>query len=193
MTEALSRVEKEQWQAAWESELASLTTNNTWVIELLPADRKAIGCRWLFRKKGDCRYKARLVAKGYSRKQGIDYEETFTPVAKLTTIRILLALSCENDWEIERMDLKTAFLNGTLEESIYMEVPDGVVIPANRNNQNYGPRMACRLIKAIYGLKQSPRAWYSRIHTFFQTQNFTRRPHDHSPYINYEKQVILLL
>lgn len=91
------------------------------------------------------------------------------------------------------MDIKTAYLNGTLEERIYMEVPEGVVIPANRNSLSYRPPMASPLIKAIYGLKQSPRAWYSRIHTFFQAHNFTRSPHDHSFYINYGKQVILLL
>lgn len=193
LTEALSGNEKEKWRAAWESELESLATNNTGVIEPLPAGRTAIGCRWLFRKKDDGRYKARLVAKGYSQQQGIDYEETFAPVAKFTTIRILLALSCENDWEIEGMDVKTAFLNGTLEERIYMQVPEGIAIPVNKNTRTYQPPMACRLIKAIYGLKQSPRAWYGRIHTFFQAHHFTRSEHDHSLFINYEKQVILLL
>ena len=193
LTEALSGDQKKEWRAAWESELHSLATNNTWVIEALPKDRKAIGCRWLFRKKDDGRYKARLVAKGYSQQPGIDYEETFAPVAKFTTIRILLALSCENNWEVEGLDVKTAFLNGTLDETIYMEVPEGVTIPVERNAQTYQQPKACRLVKAIYGLKQSPRTWYARIHTFFQGHNFTRSDHDHSLYINYPKQVILLL
>ena len=114
-------------------------------------------------------------------------------MAKFTTIRILLALSCENDWEIEEMDVKTAFLNGTLDETIYMEIPEGVAVPTNKAARTYQAPMACRLIKAIYGLKQSPRAWYGRIHTFFQAQNFTRSDHDHSLHINYQKHVIILL
>ena len=93
------------------------------------------------------------------------------------------------------MDVKTAFLNGTLEERIYMEVSEGMAIPVNQNADTYQPPMACRLIKAIYGLKQSPRAWYGRIHTFFQAHHFTRSEQawDHSLFINYQKQVILLL
>jgi len=116
LTDALNSPERENWIAAWQSELISLAQNNTWVIEPLPENKSAIGCRWLFKKKDDRRFKARLVAKGCSQQQGIDYEETFAPVAKFTTIRLLLALSCENDWEVEGMDVKTAFLNGELEE-----------------------------------------------------------------------------
>ena len=133
------------------------------------------------------------MVKGYSQRHAIDYQETFAPVAKLTTIQILLALSCKNDWEVEGMDVKTAFLNGTLEETIYMEILKGAAIPTNRQARTYQPPMACQLIKAIYELKRSPRAWYGRIHTFFQAQNFTRSAHDHSLYINYQKQVIILL
>jgi len=118
LTDALSCNEREKWKAACESELTSLAQNNTWVIEPLPEGRSAIGCRWLFKKKEDGRYKARLVAKGYSQQHRIDYEETFAPVAKFTTIRVLLALSCENEWEVEGMDVKTAFLNGELEEQL---------------------------------------------------------------------------
>jgi len=91
------------------------------------------------------------------------------------------------------MDVKTAFLNGELEESIYMEVAEGVAIPANKRSIDYQPRMACRLVKAIYELKQSPRAWYARIYTFFQIHDVTRSDYDHSLFINYEKQVIQLL
>ena len=124
---------------------------------------------------------------------GIDYEETFAPVAKFTTIRLLLALTCENNWELDGIDVKTAFLNGYLEERIYMEIPEGVAIPANKERIGYQRPLACRLIKSIYRLKQSPRAWYGRIHTFFLEHNFTRSDFDHSLFINYDKDIILLL
>ena len=193
LTEALNSEDRDEWRAAWLAELTSLAPNHTWVIEPLPEGRRAIGSRWLFKKKEDGRFKARLVAKGYSQQAGIDYEETFAPVAKFTTIRLLLALSCEHDWEIEGMDVKTAFLNGELEEQIYMEIPEGVAVPVNKERGGYNRPLACRLIKSIYGLKQSPRAWYGRIHAFFLENNFTRSDPDHSLYINYDKQVILLL
>ena len=144
-------------------------------------------------RKDDGRYKARLVAKGYSQIVGIDYAETFAPVAKFTTIRLLLALSCENDWEIIGMAVKTAFLNSELEEQVYMEIPEGVSIPAQSNQPQYPPRSVCRLLKSIYGLKQSPRASYGPIHDFFTSNNFIRSESDHSLFINYEKKVILLL
>ena len=193
LTDALNSAEKDKWKNAWEEELSSLAKNNTWVFEPLPADRTAIGCCWLFRRKDDGRYKARLVAKGYSQKLGIDYGETFAPVAKFTTIRVLLALSCQSNWEIRGMDIKTAFLNSELEESVYMEVPEGVAIPAKEILPEYQQPIACRLLKSIYGLKQSPRAWYGRIDKFFRSNNFIRSESDHSLFINYEQQVILLL
>ena len=193
LTEALSSAEKEQWRTPWKAELASLAKDNTWVIEKLPEGRSTIGCRWLFKKKDDGRYKARLVAKGFSQQAGIDYEETFAPVAKFTTILIVLALSCENDWEMDGMDVKTAFLNGELDEEIFMEIPEGVAVPTNKAARGYERPLVCRLRKSIYGLKQAPRAWYSRIYTFFQEHNFIRSDYDHSLFINYEQQIILLL
>ena len=158
LTEALNSAEKDKWKEAWEAELTSLAKNNTWVLVPLPADRSAISCHWLFRKKEDGRYKARLVAKGYSQMPGIDYEETFAPVAKFTTIQVLLALSCESNWELCGMDVKTAFLNSELEETVYMEVPEGVIIPTQKAIPEYQQPLVCRLQKSIYGLKQSPRA-----------------------------------
>ena len=156
------------------------------MLEPLPAERTAIGCRWLFRRKEDGCYKARLVAKGYSQKQGIDYQEIFAPVAKFTTIQMLLVVGCESDWEIQGMDIKTAFLNSELEETVYLEVPEGVLIPSPPATPEYQPPITCRLLKSIYGLKQSPRAWYSRIDKFFRSNTFTRCDTDHSLFINYE-------
>ena len=193
LIDALNCSEKAKWKQAWESELSSLAQNNTWVLEPLPENRIAIGCRWLFKKKEDGRYKARLVAKGYSQQAGIDYQETYAPVAKFTTIRLLLALCSESDWEMQGMDVKTAFLNSELKETVYMEIPEGVSIPVDHSGSGNQQPMACRLLKSIYGLKQSPRAWYGRIHSFFLTYNFVRSESDHSLFINYQKPIILLL
>ena len=124
---------------------------------------------------------------------GIDYHETFAPVAKLPTIRLVLALCCERDWDIHGMDVKTAFLNSELEETVYMEIPEGISIPTAAALTGSQSPMACRLLKSIYGLKQSPCAWYGRIHSFFISNNFRRSEFDHSLFINNERPVILLL
>ena len=193
LTKALNTNKKDKWKAAWESELTSLAKNNTWELEPLPDGQTAIGRQWLFNKKEDGRYKGRLVAKGYSQKFGIDYSETFAPVAKFITIRVLLALCCENDWEVEGMDVKTAFLNSELEESVYMEIPEELSVPTKSPTLDYGPPLVCRLLKSIYGLRQSPRAWYGWIHTFFLANVFVRSESDHSLFINYGKSIVLLL
>jgi len=193
LSDTLNSPERERWRTAWESELASLYKNNTWVVEPFLQGRTAIGCHWLFKRKDDGCYKARLVAKGYSQKFGLDYGETFAQVGKFIIIRLLLALSCENDWEIEGMDVKRAFLNSELEERVYMEITEGVSVPANSDQALYQPPMACRLLKSIYGLKELPRAWYGRINYFFLSHNFIRSESDHSLFINYEKKIIMLL
>uniref|UniRef100_H3H9Z9 CCHC-type domain-containing protein n=1 Tax=Phytophthora ramorum TaxID=164328 RepID=H3H9Z9_PHYRM len=121
-----------KWKEACDSECDSLLKNDTWDVVPLPKGRKAIGCRWVFRVKenqaGEIeRFKARLVAKGFSQKYGIDYDETFAPVAKFTSIRIVLSLAAKYGLKLHQMDVKTAFLNGVLDEDIYMAQPDGYV------------------------------------------------------------------
>lgn len=111
-----------------------------------------IRCKWIFKRKVEAtlrnkaRYKARLVAKGYTQKEGIDYNEVFSPVVKHSSIRILMAVVCLNDWELQQMDVKTAFLHGELEESIYMEQPEGFIEPGNEDK-------VCLLKRSLYGLK----------------------------------------
>ena len=153
--------------------MESLEKNGTWVLERAPQNRNIVGCRWLFQRKQDGRFKVRLVAKGYSQQPGIDYHETFAPVAKFTTLRVLLALVAENDWELHSMDVKTAFLNGELEEEIYMERPEGVMEEGKENT-------VCRLVKAIYGLRQSLRTCYQKINNFFILNEFIRSTQDYS-------------
>ena len=186
LQEALASEDAGSWKRAWESEIESLEKNGTWVMAKVPEDRNIVGCRWLFRRKEDGRFKVRLVAKSYSQEPGVDFRETFTPVAKFTTLRLLLSLIAENDWELHSMDVKTAFLNGELEEEIYMEFPEGVIA-------KHPPGHACKLIKAIYGLRQSPRAWYQKIHTCFVTHEFLRSSQDYSLYINYRRKLVVLV
>ena len=139
------------------AEMESMYSNQVWTLVDLPANIKPIGCKWVYkRKRGpDGRvetFKARLVAKGYTQKEDIDYEETFSLVAMLKSIRILLSIAAHLDYEIWQMDVKTAFLNGHLEEDIYMMQPDGFMV----NNQE---QRVCKLQKSIYGLKQASRTW----------------------------------
>ena len=127
MTEALNSPEREQWKAAAEDEIKSLNDHETWTLAQLPPDRRVVGSKWVFKTKYNSegeidRFKCRLVAQGYSQREGIDYTETFAPVAKFATIRSLLALAVERGMHIHQMDVKTAFLNGTLEETIFMKL-----------------------------------------------------------------------
>ncbi|KAH9726184.1 hypothetical protein KPL70_008163 [Citrus sinensis] len=179
--EALRSNESDQWKQAMEEEMKSLHQNQTWELVKLPKGKRAIGNKWVYTKKQGSsnqtthRYKARLVAKGFAQKEGIDYNEVFSPVVKHTSIRILLALVAEYEFELAQLDVKTTFLHGDLEEEIYMIQPCGFKVAGNENH-------VCRLIKSLYGLKQSPRQWYKRFDQFIQGQKFTRSEHDHCVY-----------
>src|SRR3954462_11280757 len=120
-----------------------------------------IDCKWVFKVKKHAdgsieRYKARLVAKGFKQRYGIDYEDTFSPIVKASTIRTVLSISISKGWSLRQLDVKNAFLHGVLEEEVYMKQPPGFESSAN-------PTYICKLDKALYGLKQAPRAWYSRL------------------------------
>ena len=158
--EALSSNYSKEWKEATDAEYASLLENHTWDLVELPEGRRAIGCKWVLKLKYDSqgnvdRFKGRLVAQGYSQKHGIDYEETFSPVAHFSSIRTVLAYAVEKRMKIHQMDVVTAFLNGDLTEDIYMQQPPGYV---NKGNE----RLVCKLRKSLYGLKQSPRCWNSK-------------------------------
>ena len=178
MSEAMQSGDAKKWELAMQEEYDSLMANGTWELTPLPKNRQSVGCKWVFRTKRDAsgnvvRYKARLVAKGYSQVAGVDFNETFAPVAKFSTIRCILALGAIMDLEMHQMDVKTAFLNGDLEEDIYMDQPQGFV----------QGDMVCKLKKSLYGLKQSPRAWYECIHAFFVKEGLVRSHADHSLYV----------
>ena len=125
--------DKEEWLKAMNLEMESMYSNSVWEIVDLPDGVKPIGCKWIYKRKigvdGKVQtFKARLVAKGYTQKEGVDYEETFSPVAMLKSIRTLLSIAVYYDYEIWQMDVKTAFLNGSLDESIYMVQPEGFIV-----------------------------------------------------------------
>ncbi|GJV84472.1 putative RNA-directed DNA polymerase [Tanacetum coccineum] len=152
--------DKVLWQGAMDEEMKSMKVNKVWIVVDRPPNAKVVRSKWLYKKKTDMdgkvhTYKARLVAKGCTQTYGIDYEETFSPVADIRAIRILIAIAAYYDYEIWQMDVKTAFLNGRLDEDIYMEQPEGYVDPKFPNG-------VCKLQRAIYGLKQASRQWNKR-------------------------------
>ena len=134
-------------------EIKSMKQNKVWDLVELPNGCKRVGCKWVFKTKYDSngnieRYKARLVAKGYTQKDGIDYKETFSPVSKKDSLRIIMALVAHYDLELHQVDVKTAFLNGNLEEEVFMDQPEGFLVEGKKH-------MVCTLKKSIYGLKQA--------------------------------------
>ncbi|KAL0561798.1 hypothetical protein IC582_002241 [Cucumis melo] len=166
------------WIQAMNEELKALEQNNTWDMVELPKGKKPVGCKWVYKIKYNSdgtveRYKARLVAKGFTQTYGIDYQETFAPVAKMNTFRILMSVATNHGWDLFQMDVKNAFLQGDLEEEVYMTPPPGY----------FETSKVCKLRKAIYGLKQSPRAWYAKLSTFLTENNFKKSTADCSVFI----------
>ena len=163
-----------------DEEIKAIKKNDTWELVTLPIGKKTIGVKWVYKLKKIAkgkveRYKARLVVKGYSQRQGIDYDEVFAPVACLETIRLLISLVAQNQWRIFQMDVKFPFLNGYLEEELYVEQPIGYVVKGQEDK-------VLKLKKALYGLKQALRAWNSRIDKYFQVNGFFKCPHEHALY-----------
>lgn len=150
---AMESPEAPYWKEAIQSEVESILSNHTWELVDLPPGNKPIGHKWIFTKKlrpdGTIeKYKSRLVAKGFRQKEGLDFIDTYSPVIRITSIRLLIAISSIYDLEIHQMDVKTAFLNGELDEEIYMEQPEGFIVKGKE-------KKVCKLIKSLCGLKQS--------------------------------------
>lgn len=177
--------EKAKWFEAMDEEMNSLRKNNTWELVNKPKGQRILGCKWIYKLKEEessingIKYKARLVAKGYSQVEGIDFNEIFSPVVKHCSIRLILALVNQFDLELDQLDVKTAFLNGDLEETIYMDQPKGYVIPKYKDK-------VCLLKKSLYGLKQSPRQWNKRFDEFMNSISFIRSKFDSCVYIKKE-------
>ena len=160
----------ENWVISMQEELNQFERNEVWELVPRPNDQSVIGTKWVYRNKMDengiiIRNKARLVAQGYNQQEGIDYEETFAPVARLEAIRMLLAFACHKNFILYQMDVKSAFLNGFINEEVYVEQPLGF------GSFNF-PNHVFKLKKALYGLKQAPRAWYERLSKFLISSGF---------------------
>src|ERR1044071_2617692 len=174
-----------------QEQLLQFERNKVWRLVPCPKDRHIIGTRWVFRNKLDdsgtvIRNKARLVAQGYNQQEGIDYDETFAPVARLEAIRLLVAYAAHKGITLFQMDVKTAFLNGVLEEEVYVKQPPGFEDVDHPEHVYY-------LDKALYGLKQAPRAWYDRLATFLLQNGYRRGVIDRTLFILEEEGEILVV
>ncbi|KAG8492723.1 hypothetical protein CXB51_010438 [Gossypium anomalum] len=184
-------VKEECWQEAMEAELKMIQKNDTWELVNRPENRKVIGVKWVFRTKTNSdgflnKHKARLVVKGYSQQQGVDFFETFAPVARLDTIRFLFALAAQKQWKVHQLDVKSAFLNGFLKEEIFIEQPEGFEVSGEEHK-------VYRLKKALYGLKQVPRAWYDRIDACLSRLGFTKSISEPTLYVKKDENETLLI
>ncbi|KAK2392639.1 putative mitochondrial protein [Trifolium repens] len=169
------------WKEAMNEELRSIEKNKTWDLCNLPSDKKAIDVKWVYKAKQNpegkiIKYKARLVAKGFLQRQGLDYDEVFSPVARHETIRLVIALACSRRWPLFHLDVKSAFLNGPLEEDVYVKQPPGFELKGKEDK-------VLKLHKALYGLKQAPRAWNKRIDNFLVMQGFKKCSVEYGVYV----------
>ena len=190
MTEALASPERAKWMDAMDKEMDSLHMNDVWDLVKLPKDRKAVGSKWVFKLKvgpdGQVeRHKARLVAQGFAQKQGLDYDETFSPVVRFESLRTVIALAVQNDMKMHQMDVTTAFLNGELQEEVYMKQPEGFAAEGQED-------LVCKLKRSIYGLKQSPRCWNSALDHKLKQMGFVQAKGDPCLYMASEGEMFII-
>ncbi|GAU30142.1 hypothetical protein TSUD_360350 [Trifolium subterraneum] len=180
------------WLEAMIDELKSIEKNRTWDMCKLPSDKRAIHVKWVYKMKQNpegqvIKHKARLVVKGFLQKQGLDYDEVFSPVARHETIRLVIALACSRRWPMFHLDVKSAFLNGPLEEDVYVKQPPGFELKGKEDR-------VLKLNKALYGLKQAPRAWNKRIDQFLVMQGFVKCSVEYGVYVKHSdnKHMIII-
>lgn len=179
------------WRQVMVVEFHALLRNGTWNLVPPKPTMNIVGCKWVYRIKrladGSIeRYKARLFAKGFHQQHGIDYSETFSPVVKPTIIRLILSIAVTHGWPIHQLDVHNAFLNGYLDEDIYMQQPPGFEHPSFLNH-------VCHLRRSLYGLKQAPRAWFSRLSQFFLANKFVASKTDTSLFISRTSAVTIFV
>ncbi|GKA12665.1 retrovirus-related pol polyprotein from transposon TNT 1-94, partial [Tanacetum coccineum] len=181
----------ESWVVAMQEELNQFVANDVWDLVPLPMSQSVIGTKWVFKNKLDengivSRNKARLVAQEYNQQEGIDYDETYALVARLDSIRILLAIACANDFKLYQMDVKSAFLNGFINEEVYVAQPPGFI---NFQKPNY----VYKLKKALYGLKQASKAWYDRLKAFLIKHEYSMGMVDNTLFTKKSKSHIIVV
>ncbi|GJW59596.1 zinc finger, CCHC-type containing protein [Tanacetum coccineum] len=194
LSEAMASRDVAFWKEAIQSEIDSIMHNNTWELTDLPSGCKALGCKWILKRKMKVdgsidKYKARLVIQGFRQKEGIDFYDTYAFVARISTIRLLLALTAIHDLVIHQIDVKTAFLNGNLNEEIYMKQPEGFVMPGHESK-------VCKLNKSLYGLKQTPKQWHLKFDDVVLSNGFSLNQADKCVYSKFDscgKGVIICL
>ncbi|KAI4336284.1 hypothetical protein L6164_014828 [Bauhinia variegata] len=174
-------VKSSKWRLAMDEEIKSIEKNQTWKLVELPIGAKKIGVKWVYKTKlnelGEVdKYKARLVVKGYSQQRGIDYTEVYAPVARMDTVRMIIAFAAQRGWNLYQLDVKSAFLHGELKEDVFVEQPRGYEKKGSEHK-------VYKLQKALYGLKQAPRAWFSRIESYFIKEGFERSPSEHTLFL----------
>ncbi|KAG7554761.1 Retrotransposon gag domain [Arabidopsis suecica] len=187
-------ITSEKWVKAMDTELGAMELNKTWSVVSLPPGKNVVGCKWVYTIKYNAdgsieRYKARLVAKGYTQQEGIDYFETFSPVAKLATVKLILGLAAKKNWSLTQMDVTNAFLHSELEEEIYMSLPQGYT-PASGS---LPPNAVCRLHKSIYGLKQASRQWYRCFSGVLLKNGFVQAHPDNTLFVKFTAKSFIAL
>ncbi|MCO5578144.1 hypothetical protein L7F22_031982 [Adiantum nelumboides] len=160
-----------KWEQAMQSEYNSIIANETWELTELPQGKQVLPCKWMYKKKYTTenpkpKYKARLIAKGFKQKKGVDFNENFSLVVKMTTLRLVLGLVATENLELNQMDVKMAFLYGDLEEDVYMVQPEGFEMESKKPKR---AKLVCRLCNALYGLKQGSRQWYLKFYKYMQS------------------------
>ena len=183
-------IEHKCWKIAMQAELQALEENHTWDIAPCPPTVTPIRSKWVFSIKlhsdGSLdRYKARLVALGNKHEYGVDYEETFAPVAKMTTVRTILAIAASQSWRLHQMDVKNGFLHGDLQEEIYMKLPSDMTTSS--------PHDVCKLKRSLYGLKQEPHAWFEKFHSTLISFNFIQSQYHYSLFLHTSTSSIVIL
>lgn len=189
--EAMAGPESEDWRVAMEEELAKIEAMGTYELVEKPKGANVVGCVWVLRKKRDennevAKFKARLCAQGFSQVHGVDYDQTAAPTARLASLRLVLALAAANDWEVHQIDFKNAYLNGDLDETIYMRQPPGFEVPGRED-------WIWRLLKALYGLKQAGRLWYQKICELFDEIGLSRSCHDFGVFFLFLPGIIIII
>jgi Reverse transcriptase (RNA-dependent DNA polymerase) len=180
-----------QWRSAMADEITALARNQTWTLVPPPFNQKVIGCKWVFKTKRNSdgsieRHKTRLVAKGFNQVCGIDFEETYSPIVRPTTIRVTLSLALNLNWTLRQLDVSNAFLNGDLNEQVFMQQPQGFTDPTN-------PDFVCLLHKSLYGLRQAPRVWFEKLSSTLLSFGFSASIYDPSMFLAHHQGHILIL